>query len=374
MIQDLREGPEAGQIDDRARFDIIRYANCWEDSRLLIEALEPGPGHRVLSIASAGDNSLDILSTGAEVVAVDLSLPQLAALELRVAAFRHLDYDDLLGFLGVHEDPRRRTIYGDLRADLSETSREFWDHHRDSVDAGIIFDGKFEHYFRTFRERVLPLVHNQDRIDALLQEKTEAERRAFYDETWNSKRWRLLFNVFFSRRVMGWLGRDPEFFRYVEGPVSQEILRRAERALKVLSTHDNPYLTFILRGNFDGALPPYLVPEKYEAIREHLDGLTLCRGTVEDAARHFGDDGFSGYNLSDIFEYMDEDTARACFEALTDAARPGARLAYWNMMVPRQGAAILPERLTYLRELSEELHTKDRAFFYGAFHVDERSP
>ena len=35
------------------------------------------------------------------------------------------------------------------------------------------------------------------------------ERRAFYDEQWDTWRWRLLFRVFFSRFVMGRLGRDP---------------------------------------------------------------------------------------------------------------------------------------------------------------------
>lgn len=46
------------RIEHRARFDLIRYANVWEDAELLVAALRPGPGKRFLSIASAGDNSL----------------------------------------------------------------------------------------------------------------------------------------------------------------------------------------------------------------------------------------------------------------------------------------------------------------------------
>ena len=49
----------------------------------------------MLSIASAGDNCLALLAEGAEVVAADLSAAQLACLELRCAAFRRLDYDDV---------------------------------------------------------------------------------------------------------------------------------------------------------------------------------------------------------------------------------------------------------------------------------------
>ncbi len=371
MFVDLRAHADDDGIESRASFDIIRYANCWEDADILREALDPGPGDRVLSIASAGDNALELLSTGAEVVAVDLSRPQLACLDLRAAAFGNLDYEDLLAFLGVRPSDDRRNTYRAIRHDLAEPSSEFWDAHTDVIDGGIIFGGKFEDYFALFRRRVLPLVHSRKTIRELLRERSEEERRRFYDEVWDSRRWRFMFRLFFSRRVMGWLGRDPEFFRYVEGPVSREIYRRTERALKNLPTHDNPYLTFILKGSFEDALPPYLQPEKYEKIRDGLDRLILCRGPIDAATKEWKSEGFDAYNLSDLFEYLDENTTRDIYGALLDAARPGARFASWNMMVPRRGSDYHPERLSHLRELSTRLHARDRAFFYGDFIVEE---
>lgn len=375
MYVDLRDTPDEQQIDSRADFDIIRYANCWEDADVLRKALDVEEGDRVLSVASAGCNSLELLAAGAEVVAVDLSRPQLACLDLRCAAFRRLDYPDLLAFLGVGYDPERRSTYRQLRDDLSGDSAAFWDAHLDVVDEGIIFGGKFENYFGTFRQRVLPLIHSRKTIDELLEEKSLEERREFYDEKWNSRRWRLLFRLFFSERVMGWLGRDPEFFRYVDGPVSKEIFGRTEWALTELPTHDNPYLTFILTGNFsEDALPPYLEPEKFEAIRDGLHRLTLCRGGVEDAALHWKADGFDGFNLSDIFEYLDEETCSSILETLLEAANPGARFAMWNMMVPRCGRDHFPDRLVALDERAGELFEQDRAFFYGDFVVEEVRP
>lgn len=375
MFVDLTDAPDEDRIDSRADFDIIRYANCWEDADVLRNALDVGPGDRVLSVASAGDNSLDLLSTGAEVVAVDLSLPQLACLDLRVAAFRRLDYSDLLEFLGVGYDPDRRSTYRDLRDDLSADTAEFWDVHLDLIEDGIIFGGKFENYFATFRERVIPLIHSRDTVEELLEEKPLEQRRQFYDEKWNSRRWRWLFRLFFSEKVMGWLGRDPEFFRYVDGPVSQEIFGRTEWALTELSTHDNPYLTFILTGNFsEHALPPYLEPEKFESIRDGLDRLTLCRGSIEDAALHWASEGFDGFNMSDIFEYLDEETTRGIYEQLLESANPEARFAMWNMMVPRCGRDHFPERLVALDERAGELFEQDRAFFYGDFILEEVRP
>ena len=53
----------------------------------------------------------------------------------------------------------------------------------------------------------------------------------------------------------------------MEGDVAGRLLHRAEYAVTVLPTHDNPYLEYILTGNFSQALPHYLRPEHFQDIR-----------------------------------------------------------------------------------------------------------
>ena len=109
-----------------------------------------------------------------------------------------------------------------------------------------------------------------------------------------------LFKLFFSRAVMGRLGRDPEFFTHVDGPVATRILARTRYAFTALPVESNAYLAYTLTGNFrDGALPRYLRPEHFDVIRARLGRVRLVRGGVESAAGPF-----AGFNLSDIFEYM----------------------------------------------------------------------
>ena len=240
-----------------------------------------------------------------------------------------------------------------------------------SRPAGVVHGGKVERYFRRFRTRVVPLIHRRCTVEALLAAKSAADRERFYEETWNNRRWRLLFRIFFSRFVMGRLGRDPEFFRYVEGSVAERILGRTRHALTRLPTHENPYLQFILRGRFEPALPRYLRPESFEAIRDGLDRLTLVEGSVEEAAASHADGGFSGFNLSDIFEYLDAGTCCHIYERLLAHARPGARLAYWNMLVARTAPASCAGRVRHLVDLSAALLDRDLAFFYSAFIVEE---
>jgi S-adenosylmethionine-diacylglycerol 3-amino-3-carboxypropyl transferase len=371
------------RIEHRARFDLIRYANVWEDAEVLREALLPavplGRAGRFLSIASGGDNAFALLASGAEVVAADLSPAQIALVELKRAAIRRLQHPEALAFLGALQGGRdRRAVYESLEPDLPESARDFWRARPGALAGGVLHHGRFEEYFRLFRERVLPLVHRRATVDRLLEPKDDEARRRFYRETWDNRRWRLLFRLFFSRFVMGRLGRDPEFFRYVQGSVAERILARTEYALTALPVHPNPYLEAILRGEVRQTLPCYLRPEVFPEVKRHLDRLTLYTGPVDAAAGEFRgdgrDDGFDGFNLSDVFEYLDEETSAAVYGRLLDAARPGARLAYWNMLVPRRLAPLFPERARPLDDEARRLFARDRAFFYSAFVLDEALP
>jgi S-adenosylmethionine-diacylglycerol 3-amino-3-carboxypropyl transferase len=318
------------EIQARADFSQIRYGQCWEDADILVEALQPA-GRHCLSIGSAGDNSFALLAAGAShVTAVEMNPAQIGCIELRKKAYLELDYPDFL-------------------------------------EAVTACHGKFERYFQIFRTRILPLAHSRERVEALLAPKSKADRHAFYEEVWNNWRWRLLFRAFFSRFSMGRLGRDPAFFDYVEGSVADRILARARYALTELDPSQNPYLQWILNGCYVPALPFSLQEKSYESIREALrqERLTIVASPIEAA---LDDRSFEAFNLSDIFEYMSEKATAALFERIAAHAVPGARLAYWNMLAPRQShhPGIIP-----LPEESERLFKKDRAFFYSRFFVEE---
>jgi S-adenosylmethionine-diacylglycerol 3-amino-3-carboxypropyl transferase len=360
------------EVATKASFDAIRYAQCWEDADVLLEALDVQPGDVCLSIASAGDNSLALLTRRpGRVIALDLSAAQLACVALRVAAYRELSHPELLELIGSRPSTRRPDLYRRCRPLLAAADRDFWDAHPAEVAAGVGGAGKFERYFALFRGRVLPLVHYRGRVNALLRGGTPEQRRRFFDHQWDTCRWRLLFRVFFSRFVMGRLGRDPAFFDYVQGSVSERILARTRHALTVLDPADNPYLQWILTGRHTTALPLALRPEHFETIRAHLDRLEWRRQSVEDFLAQQGPRSLDRCNLSDIFEYMSEANYRQLLEKLADAGRPGGRLAYWNMLVPRRRPDALASRLRPLTELARRLHLADRAFFYSDFVVEE---
>lgn len=371
----MRRDTDGGEpIEERANFRHLRYTNCWEDAAVVCAALEPLRGARCLSIASAGDNTLSLLARGAaEVLAVDLSPAQLALFELKRAGFAALDHDELLAFLGARDQSQaeRASVFAAaLRPRLGPAARAYWDAQPRAIRTGVLHAGRLEAYFRLFRNGVLPLAHSRATVAALLAPRDAALRERFHREVWDTWTWRTLCRLFFARGPLGRLGRDPEFFRHVDGAVGGPLLERARHALAVLPTHDNPYLSYILTGRFGAALPDYLRPEWHEAIRASLGRVSVCRASLEAVLATVPAHRFDAFNLSDVPEYMDLGAYHALLEAVARSAAPGARVAYWNLLAPRRRPAALGHCLDERLERAQALHARAQAPFYRALVLE----
>jgi S-adenosylmethionine-diacylglycerol 3-amino-3-carboxypropyl transferase len=358
------------EIAGKASFDAIRYAQLWEDADVLLMGLDTKPGATLVSICSAGDNALAMLTLDpARVVAVDLSAAQIECLKIRIAAYRTLDHAAFLELMGSRPTDRRALLLDRVARKLPETSQAFWAPLRDSVIAhGLGGVGKFERYFRILRRYLLPLVHRGATIDALLQSRPQAERERFMRECWNTWRWRMLMSAFFSRFTMGRLGRDPAFFDHVEGSVAGHVARRVVHASIDLDPAENPYLHWILKGTHGAVLPLPWRAEHFETIRARLDRLDIRHGAIETFVST--GEKADGFNLSDIFEYMTSESFEAVYRSLLDAATPAARLVYWNMMVPRRMPAAFASRVRRVVAAEERGKAADKAFFYSDFVVE----
>ena len=349
----------------------LRYAQCWEDADVLVDALAVRPGGTYVAIASAGDNALAMLAAGpARVIALDREPAQLAALALRAAAYRVLAHEELLALVGSRPHADRLALYARCRPHLNDCARAYWDARAGAIRAGIGGAGRFEHYLSLFRTVVLPLIHSDRTIRELLA-CDDAERARFYDERWNSVGWRLAFRTFFARPAMSALGRDPRFFAHADGPVSQRLLARVARSLRDDDAGANPYVRWILTGSHGDALPLALRPESFDAIRANLDRLDVRASTLEEFVDTYAGDLIDGWNLSDVFEYVDEPAYGSLLARIAAISAPRARLAYWNMLVPRRRPASLAPFLAAREDVAAPLRARDRVPFYGDFVVEE---
>ena len=376
--------------ENRVDFSLIRYSQCWEDTEVLLESLNIQENDICFGILSAGDNVFSMLAENPEkVVALDISFPQIALAKLKKEVFNSFSYDEMLEFMGVTKSDRRIEMYDRIKENLDKEVKEYWDFNREAIENGIIHTGKFEKFFKIFREKILPFVHNRKRVEKLLEDKPEQERMEYYDNHWNNFRWKLMFKLFFSKYIVGKLGRDKEFFRYAEKNISEEMKERSRYALCELSPHENPYINYILMGNYrKDCLPYFLRKENFDKIRKNLHKVEIIQSSVEEYLDQI-DFKINKFNLSDIFEYMSVENYSKLMEKIYDNAENNALLAYWNLIVERNS-----EKLAYnetnseiavngkeknidgkkferMKELDSRLHKRDMTFFYTDFVVEK---
>ncbi len=345
----------------KAKFDFIRYANCWEDADLLLAALNPQAHSRILSVSSAGDNTLALLATAPELlVAVDVNQVQLYLMELKSVCFKKLEYEDMLSFLSG-ASANNIQIYHLIKGELSADARVFWDANQHIIISGIIFEGKFEKYLLSFGRKILPFIHNKKNVTRLFEKKDALAQKEFYEDTWNNFRWKLLFRVFFNRKILGVFGRDPEFLEQVEIRVSSFLYEHAALHLSSKDVQSNYFLAFMFLGKFDFGLPFYLRRENFEKIKSNLPALKMQQGYAQDAFRKFGK--ITHFNFSNIFEYMPKHTFEEFGKTLAMDTGAGSKFAFWNLMVTREFSTILPQSFHKLPAPD----MVDKGFFYKEF-------
>jgi len=376
--------------ENKVDFSLIRYSQCWEDTEVLLESLNIQENDICFGILSAGDNVFSMLAENPKkLVALDISFPQIALAKLKKEVFNSLSYEEMLEFMGVMKSDKRIEIYDRIKENLDKEVKEYWDFNKEAIQKGIIHAGKFEKFFKIFREKILPFVHSKKRIEKLLEKKSRQERIEYYDKYWNNFRWKLMFKLFFSKYIVGKLGRDKEFFRYAEKNISEEMKERSRYALCEQNPYENPYINYILTGNYrKDCLPYFLRKENFDKIRKNLHKVEILQSSVEEYLDQI-DFKINKFNLSDIFEYMSAENYSKLMEKIYDNTENNALLAYWNLIVERNS-----EKLDYkktdseiavtgkeknvngrkyerMKELDRKLHEKDMTFFYTDFVVEK---
>lgn len=358
-------------LSEKVDFSIIRYSNCWEDADLLLNAFDGKTNGKYLSICSAGDNSFSLLCLNPEfVVAVDLNDTQLYLAELKISGIKELNLIDFKKFIGVLESDNRQEIYqSHLRKNLSSSAQKYWDHNIESIQKGVSNVGKFENYFSIFRRYVLRWIHSKNKIQTLFQEKSDKKQEEFYTKKWNNRRWKFLFKIFFSKQIMGKVGRDPEFVKQVTIPVGEYIYQKAENHLKSVNCQNNFMLQHIMTGKYGTDIPHYIREENYLKVKQNIDKIILFKGYAQEAIEKWGP--FDGMNLSDIFEYQPMDVFKTVSNQLVAGLNENGIICYWNLMVPRKISDV-EENVFYKKQISEELTKIDKGFFYNCFIVDQK--
>jgi len=198
---------------------------------------------------------------------------------------------------------------------------------------------------------------------------TLEQQQEYFDRKWNTVQWRLLFKLLANKRVLAKRGLTADYFRFDDGSSSfpESFLRRARRALCEIPVDSNYFLAQYLLARYrsEDAVPAYLLRENLPVVRERLDRIELVTSPAQEFLDRQPDASIDCFSLSNICELMSPHETGRFFAEVARSAKPGARICFRNLIVPRGVPANLQSEIKLLKELSLDLIARDRSFVYS---------
>lgn len=355
-------------------FEDVLYSQCWEDPQIDRRAFAITPDDTVFSITSGGCNVLTfLLDNPQRIIALDVNPYQNYLLDLKIAAFQKLTYDQMLEFFGVRRSESRVLLYLRLRSAMRPESRQYWDAQPKKIAAGVIHCGRYEQYMQLLGACV-SLFMGRSLIRKLFEAEDPSWRSYLFHTEWENIWWGFITHILLSRTTMSLLF-DSAFFRYVERDFSfgKHFAAKVERAFTELPMKQNYFLSYILLGQFysEEYLPPYLRRENFETIRDRAHRIELVCASCERFFSTLQDSSITKFNFSNIFEWMSVDAFEELLRETWRVARDSAILTYRNLLVPRERPSKLAESILSLKAEAQELHRQDLSFIYNNYVVEQ---
>lgn len=348
---------------------MIAYSQCWEDALVLQKALQINKNDVVVSITSGGCNTFSLAENNPQkIYAIDSNKYQNYLFELKIAAVKELNLQEVIQFFGYTKNNNRIETFHNIKKHLSSDADLYWSNNLKMVKAGIVHCGMFEQYLALFRKKILPLIHNKKRITDLLSPKSKTEQKQFYLSIWESYRWRLLFKIFFSKAVMSGRGRKKEMFaQNTRKSVSKRYYERTKNALMYGEISNNFYLSYILDKE-QRLFPPFLCNLSQDKSLE-LNNIDIVYSDLLSFLRKMPDNSISKFNLSDIFEPLPVLLQNEIFKEIYRTSKPNAGLIFLNNLVERDIPKELKEHFVREHKPEQELIPQNHVFFYERFLI-----
>jgi S-adenosylmethionine-diacylglycerol 3-amino-3-carboxypropyl transferase len=345
------------------------YTANWEDPESDHKALRIQPGDTMMTITSGGCNTLGFLAYDPAVIhTVDINPSQAYQLELKIAAMKNLEYQQFVRFLGLVPSPDRLETYFFMRNNLSPKAADFWDAHQTIIRKGFLLRGGYDRFVKLVGKFVR-LGHGRKRVDGLLGARDMEEQQAFYDRFWDIRRTRLLFQMFYNKRVLARMGLETDYFRFDDGSNSfaESFRRKFRRVIREVPVQGNYFLHIYLKGRYRSLkeVPDYLREEHYETIRSRLGRIRILTADAKKWLASMPSEMFEDFALSNICELMNLADTQELFQEVLRTAKPRARICFRNLILPREVPEEMQASIRKDETLSKQIRDADRSFVYS---------
>jgi S-adenosylmethionine-diacylglycerol 3-amino-3-carboxypropyl transferase len=345
------------------------FTHNWEDPESDLAALRIQSNDVVQAITSGGCNVLGfLLYDPKEIYSVDINPAQSYLLELKIAAIKSFDFSEFIAFAGLTDCENRIVMYSKLKQLLCSDAAAYWDNQTKIISKGFIMNGKYEQFIK-LAGKFISILQGRKKVLGLFGNKTKQEQEAYFDDVWNTRRFKYIFKILFNKGMLARRGLVADYFTFDDGSksFSDSFYNRSRKAFRDIPIENNYFLSLYLLGKFSNLneVPAYLREEHYETIKSRIDRIKIITGEAQQWIDTMPDQSIDCFALSNICELMSEQETHTLFTAVERTAKDGARVIFRNLMIPREVPEDLQASIKKDQILSRKLYENDRSFVYG---------
>lgn len=360
----------------------IDYYTCWEDFQVIQKALKIRSDDVIVSITSGGCNIFNfLLQNPKKVFAVDYNPYQNYLLELKIEAIRNFNYQQFLGFMGIRPSNDRKELFTCVRNNLSKNAQTFWDTNTDVIQKGVLNVG--EQNIKNIG-RLLRFLKGNPVVEKFLCCSTIEQQADYFYRYINGFPWRFYQGVshlnsltklvlclraireypYKRERAEGYLG----YIQEIHSPKNHK--QKIENTFTRIPIRYNHFASLMLIGYYFNkeCYPPYLQEENYSKLQQRVDRIEVITSSIGEVLKRFPDGYFTKFNLSNIFDWVDDRTFKQHLAEICQAGKNKGIIFYSTTRADRN----IPIEIKSLhadRQLATELLEMDRTTLYSSFQV-----
>ncbi len=312
---------------------ILVYTILFEDNERDLEFLDLGAGDRVLTIGGAGCGVAAMMGyRPAAIDVVDFNQKHLAVTALKVSAAVHLDsYDDLHQLLGRGRHPRAKAIIGALSLHMPSEQAAFWRRgwrmFKDDFYAHGLYTRNLN-IVRPFWPVTIELLRS---LNDKPKEERAVEMRALLSQTMKRPLLGALIRSPLSILAAGinYTQRERNLRAVGSTDVVDGVIDYATRVVQT-DIERNWIGWHIATGSFNHdepeCLPLYLRPAFHERALGSRTEVRYWHDTILRRLADAAEETWSHFCLSDVPDWIDDESRVALFREIYRAAKPGARV------------------------------------------------
>lgn len=344
-------------------FNKIIYSASNEDGFSEIQALEINESDTILTITGSGSRSIDLLiQSPKKIISIDFNKTQNYLLRLKIAGYKHLDYEDFLTLMWVDNKMQSLEVFESIKNYLDDETKSFFEKNSYLFANWVIYSWVWEKINISFSKL---FCFKKSKIEKLFASKNIKEQENFWKKEFDTWLLRVMLKIITNRFLWTHVIREPGAKLIKKDfDVIQYTIEKLRHLMGVSLLRDNDFANLIFLWNYQYSLPIHLKKEYYETIKKNIDTIEIVDGSILDYVKDKNKiNEITWYSLSDFCSYAPDDFYKSVWENIVKNSQNGTKFCERQYLIKQNPEKYFPQ-IKRNSQLEKEIEKTDKTFIY----------